>query len=236
MSIRALDILDLPTLHHHRNEVLGFDTARTLTKGNPLAGMGLMSHIMSPTRHIYGAIAQRDGAALLGGIYQTRGEPFAKLLYLAPASRVDHKDPEGAILNQIRTRYQGEYKVLVALQYLEQCGHRRPRRRHRTHPANATSRRNDVQVNQPAPADSRPPQPTAAGFFVATVTFAALLAAFWSAARLFDVEARIGGGFTTAFVSFALLFAPFWFFGFGLPASSSTAFTIAGVNSFEERP
>lgn len=92
MTIRALDILDLPTLHHYRNEVLGFDTARTLTKGNPLAGMGLMSHIMSPTRHIYGAIAKRDGASLLGGIYQTRGEPFAKLLYLAPASCVGHKE------------------------------------------------------------------------------------------------------------------------------------------------
>ena len=42
-------------------------------------------------------------------------------------SRVDHKDPEGAILEQIRNRYHGEYKVLVALQYLEQCGRRRPR-------------------------------------------------------------------------------------------------------------
>lgn len=42
-------------------------------------------------------------------------------------SRVDHKEPEGAILEQIRNRYHGEYKVLVALQYLEQCGRRRPR-------------------------------------------------------------------------------------------------------------
>jgi hypothetical protein len=92
MTVRALDLLDLPTLHHYRNEVLGFDTARTLTKGNPLAGMGLMSHIMSPSRHIYGAIAQHDGASLLGGIYQTRGESFAKLLYLAPASNVKHKE------------------------------------------------------------------------------------------------------------------------------------------------
>jgi hypothetical protein len=92
MSIRALDLLDLPTLHHYRNEVLGFDTARTLTRGNPLAGLGLMSHIMSPSRHIYGAIAHKDGASLLGGIYQARGEPFAKLLYLAPAAHVDHRE------------------------------------------------------------------------------------------------------------------------------------------------
>src|SRR5574340_1826105 len=92
MTIRALDLLDLPTLHHYRNEVLGFDTARTLTKGNPLAGMGLMSHIISATRHIYGAIAYQDGSSLMGGIYQTRGAPFARLLYLAPASRVNHRE------------------------------------------------------------------------------------------------------------------------------------------------
>ena len=42
-------------------------------------------------------------------------------------SKTDHKDPEGSVLDQIRDRYYGEYKVLVALQYLEQCGRRRPR-------------------------------------------------------------------------------------------------------------
>ena len=42
-------------------------------------------------------------------------------------STTAHKDPEGVVIDMLRNRYYGEYKVLVALQYLEQCGRRRPR-------------------------------------------------------------------------------------------------------------
>ncbi len=92
MSIRALDLLDLPTLHRYRNEVLGFDTARSLTKGSPLSGLGLVSHLASPSRNSYSAIADGDGGRLMGGVYRIHGESFAKLLYLAPASRLDHRE------------------------------------------------------------------------------------------------------------------------------------------------
>jgi hypothetical protein len=92
MTIRALDLLDLPALHRYRNEVMGFDTARSLTRGNPLSGMGLMSHVVSPSRNVYGAIAEQDGARLMGGVYQMRGAPLARLLYLAPASGLDHRE------------------------------------------------------------------------------------------------------------------------------------------------
>ncbi len=50
----------------------------------------------------------------------------------------------------------------------------------------------------------------------AVLVFAALLVAFWFAARYFSLAERIGGGLPSAFASFALLFAPLWFFGFGL--------------------
>jgi hypothetical protein len=39
---------------------------------------------------LYGAIANGGETALLGGIIHTVGEPFAKLLYLAPISRLGH--------------------------------------------------------------------------------------------------------------------------------------------------
>ncbi len=92
MSIRALDLLDLPTLHRYRNEVMGFDTARSLTRGNPLAGLGLLSHVVSPSRDVYGAIADQDGACLLGGVNHSHGASFARLLYLAPVSRLAHRE------------------------------------------------------------------------------------------------------------------------------------------------
>lgn len=39
----------------------------------------------------------------------------------------ENKDPQGFVLNRIRESYREDYRVLVALQYLEQCGQRRPR-------------------------------------------------------------------------------------------------------------
>jgi len=50
----------------------------------------------------------------------------------------------------------------------------------------------------------------------AVLLYLAALAAFWFAAKYFDMEARIGGHLPSTFASFALLFAPYWFFGFGL--------------------
>jgi hypothetical protein len=99
MTIRALDLLDLPTLHRYRNEVMGFDTARSLTRGNPLSGLGLVSHVVSPTRSVYGAIAEQDGTSVLGGVSRSNGSPFARLLYLAPASRLDHRELPGLLEN-----------------------------------------------------------------------------------------------------------------------------------------
>ncbi len=101
MSIRSLDLLDLPTLYRYRSEVLSLDAIRMLTRGNPLGAIGLMAY-MNPTRQIYGAIAASseesggDGGwrkdSVLGGIIQNRGEHYAKLLYLAPSSNLHHPE------------------------------------------------------------------------------------------------------------------------------------------------
>lgn len=89
MAIRPLALLDLPYLYGFREEVVGLDTARTLTRGNPLGAAGLISYV-NPARHIYSAIANGEKDSVLGGIIHTREETFAKLYYLAPASQLDH--------------------------------------------------------------------------------------------------------------------------------------------------
>jgi hypothetical protein len=89
MSIRPLAIFDLPYVYSFREEAIGLDTARTLTRGNPLGAVGLMAYV-NPAKHIYAAIINGSKDSVLGGIIHTRDETFAKLLYLAPASQLGH--------------------------------------------------------------------------------------------------------------------------------------------------
>lgn len=89
MNIRALDLLDLPTLSRHRNDALILDPTRALTRGNPLGAAGFLSHF-NPARHVYTAIAKDNGDSLLGSVIHTPGETFARLLYLAPSSFPTH--------------------------------------------------------------------------------------------------------------------------------------------------
>lgn len=91
MSIRPLALLDLPYLYGFRDEAVGLDTARRLTRGNPLGAVGLLSYV-NPARHIYGAIANGNNESIVGGVIHSPDETFAKLLYLAPASQLGHPD------------------------------------------------------------------------------------------------------------------------------------------------
>jgi hypothetical protein len=90
MTIRPLDFLDIPIITRYRNDVLTLDSARALTRGHPLGAMGLLAYI-NPARHLYAAIANGGESALLGGVIHSRGDTFAKLLYLAPSSRLDDR-------------------------------------------------------------------------------------------------------------------------------------------------
>lgn len=89
MSIRSLDILDLPIIARYRNDTLTLDSTRALTRGHPLSASGLLAYI-NPARHLYAAISNGEYNSLLGGITHSQRETFAKLLYLAPASNLDH--------------------------------------------------------------------------------------------------------------------------------------------------
>lgn len=91
MSIRPLAILDLPYIYSFREEAVGLDVARALTRGNPLGAVGLLSYV-NPSRHIYSAIANGETDSVLGGIIHTPEEAFAKLYYLAPASQLSHPE------------------------------------------------------------------------------------------------------------------------------------------------
>lgn len=89
MTIRALDILDLPLIARYRNDALTLDSTRALTRGHPLGAAGLLAYV-NPAKQMYAAVVNGNQASLMGGVIHSRGEAYAKLLYLAPASRLDH--------------------------------------------------------------------------------------------------------------------------------------------------
>jgi len=96
MPIRSLDILDLPIIARYRNDALTLDSTRALTRGHPLGAAGLLAYV-NPARHMYAAVANGSKASLIGGVIHSRGETYAKLLYLAPASRLDHAALPGLV-------------------------------------------------------------------------------------------------------------------------------------------
>ncbi|GAB4420010.1 MAG: hypothetical protein Kow002_08130 [Anaerolineales bacterium] len=89
MSVRPLDVLDFPLIARYRNDALTLNSTRALTRGNPLGMVALMAY-MNPARNMYAAVVNGEGATLIGGVNHTRGEPFARLLYLAPTSLLGH--------------------------------------------------------------------------------------------------------------------------------------------------
>lgn len=112
MTIRPLDFLDLPTIARYRNDVLTLDSMRALTRGHPLGAMGLLAYI-NPARHLYAAVKKTEDSSLLGGIIHTRGETFAKLLYLAPASKLN--DPNLPALIEHLAMQAGEWQAFQVL-------------------------------------------------------------------------------------------------------------------------
>ena len=88
MTVRSLDFLDLPLLPRYRRDMLPLDSARLMTRGNPLGAMALLSYL-NPRRHLYTAIASEDGNSLMGQVTLHEEETSARLTFLAPAKNVD---------------------------------------------------------------------------------------------------------------------------------------------------
>lgn len=108
MTIRPLDLLDLPTIARYRNDVLTLDNTRALTRGHPLGAMGLLAYI-NPARHLYAAVKNSEDVTLLGGIIHTRGDTYAKLLYLAPSFKLN--DPNLPALIEHLAAQAGEWQA-----------------------------------------------------------------------------------------------------------------------------
>lgn len=121
MSIRPLALFDLPYLYSFREEAIGLDTARTLTRGSPLGAVGLMAYV-NPARHIYSAIVNGTEDSVLGGIIHTRDDSFAKLLYLAPASQLGHPDLPALIENlAVQAGEWGAFHVLAEVDEISEA-------------------------------------------------------------------------------------------------------------------
>lgn len=113
MSIRPLALFDLPYLYSFREEAIGLDTARMLTRGNPLGAVGLFAYV-NPARHIYSAIVNGEREPVLAGVIHSRNETFAKLLFIAPSSQLDHPELPGLIENlAVQAGSWGAFHVLA---------------------------------------------------------------------------------------------------------------------------
>jgi hypothetical protein len=88
MTVRSLDLLDLPFLVRYRQDVLFLDSARSLTRGNPLGAMALLAYL-DPRRNLYTAIASDEDETLMGQVILNERETSARLTFLAPAGNVN---------------------------------------------------------------------------------------------------------------------------------------------------
>jgi len=88
MTVRPLDLLDLPSLARYRHTLLSLDSARVLTRGNPLGPAALLSYL-NPRHLIYTAIASENGRSLMGQVTRMESEASARLAFLAPAEEAD---------------------------------------------------------------------------------------------------------------------------------------------------
>ncbi len=117
MSIRPFDIRDLPNVYRFRTDAIGLDSARSLTRGNPLSAAGFLSYF-NPARHVYSAVADGNEVVLLGGIIHTRGEGFARLYYIAPSAHLNH--PELPALVENLSAQAGEWGAFHVLAEVEE--------------------------------------------------------------------------------------------------------------------
>ena len=88
MNVRSLDVLALPLLARYRRDMLSQDSARLLTRGNPLGAVALLSYL-DPRHHIYTAIAAENDRSLMGQVTLQEEETSARLTFLAPMENLN---------------------------------------------------------------------------------------------------------------------------------------------------
>jgi len=103
MSVRSLDLLDLPSLPRFRRDVFPLDSARMLTRGNPLGAAALLAYL-NPRRRVYTAVSTEYGISLLGQIEHASNGDFTRLTFLAPAGAMA---PASILLNHLSSQAGG---------------------------------------------------------------------------------------------------------------------------------
>jgi hypothetical protein len=89
--VRPLELLDLPALYRTNGAVSYLDSARALTRGNPLGVSSYLAHF-NPARHMYTAVSNGgSNGSLIGGILHDNDDTFARLLYLAPTDQINDR-------------------------------------------------------------------------------------------------------------------------------------------------
>ncbi len=93
MTVRSFDFLDLPLLPRYRRHVLPLDSARLLTRGNPLGTAAMLAYL-NPRHNIYTGVVSQDGSSLMGQVALNDGEASAHLTFLTPDEKVPDLAPE----------------------------------------------------------------------------------------------------------------------------------------------
>lgn len=117
MSVRPLDLFDLPFIYKYRRQLVPLDSARALTQPD-LLGMNAFFTNLNSAREIATAISKQDGNALLGQVTHLNSSPHASLGFLAPP----HKDEiEPAPLLDYLAQRAGGWGCQYLLAEVDEC-------------------------------------------------------------------------------------------------------------------
>lgn len=117
MSVRPLDLLDLPFIYKYRRQVVPLDSARALTQAT-LLGVNAFFSNLNTGRDIATAISKEDGSALVGQVTHLNGSPHANLAFLAHPHAAQ---PDPAAMLDYLAVQAGSWHCLYLLAEVDEC-------------------------------------------------------------------------------------------------------------------
>jgi hypothetical protein len=98
MTVRPLNLFDLPALGNYRRNLLALDSARAVTRGN-LLGLTALFPFFNPGLHMFTAIQENDLMSVIGQVTLTKSDAFARISFLASGNALG--DGEAPILDHL---------------------------------------------------------------------------------------------------------------------------------------
>ncbi len=117
MSVRPLDLLDLITLYHFRQQVIALDSVRALTCGS-LMGLTSIPSYLNLRNEVSTAISLQDGSVLMGQVTHSTASPYANLAFLTPEESSPHL--QASLLDFLSVQA-GEWGCLSLLAEVDEC-------------------------------------------------------------------------------------------------------------------